>query len=249
MNYHTYEVACNKVTARFHVQDGSSDTKSVDETWKKSAYRKPKSGFDVEPGDRWLDLGANIGAFTVYAAKRGATVLAVEPEPRNASRIRHHAEINGMEHHINVREAAVTIRQLAGVETPFYVNPNPKAYRRHTLNPNYMGNTAERANQIQVETVSLEDLLDEGYDCIKMNIEGTEIPILMGLSDEYYSKIKKLVFEYSFDMDKRISIYVRVLKKISPQFTLIKESRKIDKTKPTFDHYPPNVYIFGLKKQ
>ena len=38
---------------------------------------------DISPSDVVLDLGANIGAFTVLAAQKGARVIAVEPEPEN----------------------------------------------------------------------------------------------------------------------------------------------------------------------
>ncbi|MDK9695060.1 MAG: FkbM family methyltransferase [Siculibacillus sp.] len=39
--------------------------------------------FTVSPGDTVLDIGANVGEFTLYAATRGADVIAVEPDRLN----------------------------------------------------------------------------------------------------------------------------------------------------------------------
>ena len=35
----------------------------------------------MEPGDTVLDIGANIGLFSIWCADRGAKVVAVEPIP------------------------------------------------------------------------------------------------------------------------------------------------------------------------
>src|SRR5215467_13168081 len=39
----------------------------------------------ITPGTVVLDVGANLGLYTVLAAKRGARVFAIEPDPRNAA--------------------------------------------------------------------------------------------------------------------------------------------------------------------
>lgn len=37
----------------------------------------------MEPGETFVDVGANIGIYTIYAAKRGLKVFAFEPEAQN----------------------------------------------------------------------------------------------------------------------------------------------------------------------
>jgi FkbM family methyltransferase len=49
----------------------------------------------LRPGDLFLDIGANIGVYSVYAAECGAEVIAVEPVPHNAERVRENLAVNG----------------------------------------------------------------------------------------------------------------------------------------------------------
>lgn len=37
----------------------------------------------MQPGETFVDIGANIGIYTIYAAKRGLNVIAFEPEAQN----------------------------------------------------------------------------------------------------------------------------------------------------------------------
>src|SRR5207344_2312360 len=60
---------------------GTSDENALIEVINKKAYRRGSVKFDVERGERWLDLGANIGAFALYARSKGATVECYEPMP------------------------------------------------------------------------------------------------------------------------------------------------------------------------
>lgn len=48
----------------------------------------------LRPGDTFVDVGANIGTYSVLAAEVGADVIAVEPNPDNAERIRVNLGLN-----------------------------------------------------------------------------------------------------------------------------------------------------------
>ena len=37
----------------------------------------------MQPGETFIDIGANMGIYTIYAAKRGLKVIAFEPEAQN----------------------------------------------------------------------------------------------------------------------------------------------------------------------
>jgi FkbM family methyltransferase len=65
----------------------------------------------LRPGDVFLDVGANIGYFSLLAASvvgpRGA-VFAFEPDPDNYRLLQANAELNGMAHCITAVEAALS---------------------------------------------------------------------------------------------------------------------------------------------
>ena len=53
----------------------------------KSMYTKEKDTIawidSMQPGETFIDIGANMGIYTIYAAKRGLKVIAFEPEAQN----------------------------------------------------------------------------------------------------------------------------------------------------------------------
>jgi len=62
----------------------------------------------ISEGDVVIDAGANIGCFTLLAARKvGARglVIAIEPGPNNYKRLKSNIEINGFKNDILVREA------------------------------------------------------------------------------------------------------------------------------------------------
>jgi FkbM family methyltransferase len=62
----------------------------------------------LEPGDLVVDIGANVGSYTVLASKvRGACTIAVEPDPVTARALRRNIEINGITDKVHVVEAAL----------------------------------------------------------------------------------------------------------------------------------------------
>lgn len=64
-----------------HYRAGSSDERVLRQVINQHCYRKTSIGFDVEAGEQWLDLGANIGAFALYCRERGAVAECYEPDP------------------------------------------------------------------------------------------------------------------------------------------------------------------------
>ena len=61
----------------------------------------------LRPGDGFIDVGANVGSYTVLAsAVCGATTLAVEPDPDAADHLRDNIRLNGL-------AAKVTLLQVA----------------------------------------------------------------------------------------------------------------------------------------
>jgi FkbM family methyltransferase len=59
---------------------------------------------NIGAGDVVYDVGAHVGFFSICSARLGARVVAVEPDPVNADRLRRNANLNGFD--IDVIEAA-----------------------------------------------------------------------------------------------------------------------------------------------
>jgi FkbM family methyltransferase len=116
---------------------------------------------------RVLDLGANIGLFTLSAMARygiRARVLAVEPDPGNLVILRRNIAVNGYAGQVEVVPAAVgptagRVRFSAGLNELSRVDP------------------AANGDSIEVEMIDAFGLTP-GCTLIKMDIEGGEWPLL-----------------------------------------------------------------------
>src|SRR5215470_15684241 len=62
----------------------------------------------ISPGCAVLDVGANIGMYTLLAAKRGARVFSIEADPLNVVTLEHNVAINGFTERVTIFPFAVT---------------------------------------------------------------------------------------------------------------------------------------------
>lgn len=147
-----------------------TDLVVVVEVWDRNDYR-----IDPEVGlsGTVIDIGANIGAFTVLASRAGADhVIAIEPEARNFARLAHHVLINGCEKvtllNVAVTETGVDRVQMAGEGGGAQINHMPL----QTIGGQY-----ERDHE--VAATSLPVLVAEygPISLLKIDIEGGEFPI------------------------------------------------------------------------
>ena len=56
-----------------------------------------QGGVSILPGDIVLDVGANIGVFTLFAAKQGAQVYAYEPVPPTFEVLQHNIRLHRLD--------------------------------------------------------------------------------------------------------------------------------------------------------
>ena len=143
-----------------------------------------------------LELGANVGYFTVQGAKAGphARYIAVEPYPASAGVCRANLELNRVESVELVTAAAVADAELPGVElhvpadqlatpTVAFVGADselPERMRRHVT------------QTIAVSAVDVRSLLS-GVDLLKLDVEGQE-HALLAASREHLRTRKPTVF-------------------------------------------------------
>lgn len=124
----------------------------------------------LRPEDLFVDIGANVGAYTVLAAKQaGARAIGFEPVPSTYDEFRRNIALNGIE---NRAEA----RQLGLGETPVTMKMTAD---RGGLNRVVVAGFEGRT--VEVEIKRLDDVLPAtGCRLIKMDAEGYEMNILRG---------------------------------------------------------------------
>lgn len=132
---------------------------------------------EVRPGSVFLDLGANVGYFSLFVAleMEVARVIAFEPNPEIAARLRDSVEANGSSDRVQVVEKALS--DSAG-EVSFGIDPANSGHSRFAQ--------ADHENVITVQTVRLDDWLDQnapGADVsvLKLDVEGAETQALRGM--------------------------------------------------------------------
>ena len=69
-----------------------------------------QEGISISPGDIVLDVGANIGAFTLFAAQHGARVYAYEPIPATFELLQRNILLHGFEKIAHARNIGLSDR-------------------------------------------------------------------------------------------------------------------------------------------
>lgn len=129
-------------------------------------------------GHTFVDVGANIGLYSVAAAQAvGPTghVVAVEPTPRTAAVLRQNIQLNGLleSHDITVHECAV------GAET----GSASLALHASDSGHNSLFADSDTTGAVVVDVVPLDDLVPAGarVDIVKIDVEGAELAVLEGM--------------------------------------------------------------------
>ncbi len=165
------------VEGEFVLRDGTADAAVVAEVWTEQVY---VNNPEVLTGKRVLDLGANIGAFTVLAALADASVVAFEPDRSNFERLRYHLARNGVCDRVTAYQAAVLDRDgTAWLEGG--------------------GATAHVGRQgVQVPAVGIMSVVDASgpFHFVKMDIEGSEWPVLAEWAGTGMAGVHELVAEH-----------------------------------------------------
>jgi FkbM family methyltransferase len=125
------------------------------------------------PGARFLDVGANVGYFSLLAAQSspGGTIDAVEPEPRNLALLR----LNLWRHGIGAQVWPLGLGSVHGIGSLSVETNNP-------------GNTTLDANVVKAAQLAAVARGDElfagrGFDVVKIDVQGAETDVLEGMRE------------------------------------------------------------------
>jgi FkbM family methyltransferase len=152
----------------------------------------------VPQGGVVIDVGANIGQYTLLAAELAGPsgrVFAFEPDPVNAAALQRSVGRNGFGGRVELLRVAVAGRSG---EAALDVQPDRTRSR-------LAAKTGEsvRAGAVQVRTLALDDFLDERgldrLDFLKIDVEGADLDVLRGAERTLVHLRPALMVEYEPD--------------------------------------------------
>lgn len=149
----------------------------------------------LKPGMTFVDVGANVGYYTLLAASlvgKEGTVLAFEPSPYVFGKLAGAVERNNLSGQVNIMQAGLS--DCAG-ELELYL---PKKPGNHT--PTMIPN--DGGTPLSVPVYRLDEWLrDQGIervDMIKMDVEGFEPNVIAGAASYLeQGKVRSIVCEFN----------------------------------------------------
>lgn len=177
-------------TAHWLPRPDSRDHEVWQEVWEQDAYRftRDQIGFSGVV----IDVGANVGAFSLLAAVAGATrVLAIEPDPANLAALNESLTWNEVGHAGVIQPIECGLWYREGFGTIVAEPGTADAV------------LAEDDDHGKVKLYTLTDIFDQwgirAVDVLKVDVEGAEANVIAGASDDVLWSVRRLVMEFHGD--------------------------------------------------
>lgn len=128
----------------------------------------------LRPGDVFVDVGANVGSFTILAASTGdVSCVAFEPLSHTFAFLKRNVAFNGMGDRVELRQQGVSDA------------PGKLRFTTSLDSMNYVvtSGSGETDGTIEVEVVTLDDAAlphPQGRTILKIDVEGFEMSVLKG---------------------------------------------------------------------
>lgn len=174
--------------------------------------------YPVDASDRTIvDVGANVGIFTLYAARRAlsARIISIEPFPDNFERLTRLVRANRLEARVTTLNYAIAGSSgEAMMDTELHV---PSQHRRvispltNVVAAVYQGrgmpevpveqtSTVATSNGVPVRTETIVKMLEKvgmpNVDFAKFNIHGNEYEVLLSTSPSDLRRFRRLAVQY-----------------------------------------------------
>ncbi|MEY3866260.1 MAG: hypothetical protein RLZZ338_151 [Cyanobacteriota bacterium] len=208
-----------------------------------------KHGITLNDGDSVIDVGANIGLFTLFVAHqcKNAKIYAFEPLPPLYEKLRLNVELYGVNAQVfqlgisqESRQATFTYYPHNTVVSGQYADAEQEreTVKTFLLNQEQEFVTGEnidqwleerlKGEQFTCELTSLSEMIRklqiERIDLLKVDAEKSEGDVLAGIAAEDWKKIKQLVIEVH-DIEGRLQSIQEML--IERGYTLVIEQDKL----------------------
>jgi FkbM family methyltransferase len=150
--------------------------------------------FGIQQDDIVVDIGANVGVFSVAAAKRGGRVFAFEPVNETFQRLEQNIAINDSAPVLTAYNVGVSVR---GGRRELFVSESSEGFSL------FSGSGSGKA--VLVNTIPFDEIFTlcaiDHIDFLKVDCEGAEYEIFGAISDASFAKIRKIVLEFHHGKD------------------------------------------------
>ena len=207
-------------------------------------------GITINDGDCIIDVGANIGLFSIFLSKlhKSLKILAFELVQPIFEVLQANVNLHSRDN-ISLQNYGLGSENISETVFTFYPNmagssttrPWEKLYQRELMNGvvnqevvEYFFQSQEIKGEIKTLSSVINSLAIESIDLLKIDIEVEEYEVLRGLNQKYWPKIKQIVFEVH-DIEYRIDKIKTILE--SKNFQIIVEHNEL---------VPSTLKIFNL---
>ena len=173
--------------AEFIIRTNRVDAIAIKEVFYKKVYHKY---IDLlEDGSVVIDIGGNIGTFSILAARRirGVKVYTYEPFEENFLMLNDNIALNGLNHKIKPFNFAIGGTNC--YKTIFW-------QRYGGLSNLY----EKKGHKLRIRMITLQDVFEENEisicDLLKLDCEGAEYEILYATSKEIFNRIRRISMEF-----------------------------------------------------
>jgi len=153
----------------------------------------------LKPGECFIDVGANIGLWSLAAAKKvgkQGRVISFEASPNTAQKLTRHVEINGLQERVQVEPVAVSDH----IGTVSFLHNATHAGGSHVCRAN------DEVGSTTVETTTLDAALDGiAPSLIKIDVEGHEMSVLRGALQVIHDNRPSFIIEYNPRLDPSLT--------------------------------------------
>lgn len=175
---------------------------------------------NFDENDVFLDIGANVGIYSLYAAKRGIKVWAIEPESLNFAML----NLNIFDNELSSKVTALplSLHKESKIDKLNVYNLDwGEALNSFNNTKNQFGKNFYPSFNQGSYSIKLDELIDiiEKVDHIKIDVDGNEGIILTGaIKTLKQKKIKSILIE----LDETLSDYEFILKNLSSYGYILK---------------------------
>ncbi|MBM4285261.1 MAG: FkbM family methyltransferase [Deltaproteobacteria bacterium] len=188
---------------------GIFDRRTIVEVFDDNTYK-----FPIQPFFTIIDVGAFIGAFTVYSAQKAQRVIACEPNPESFALLKQNVFLNEL-NNVDLIPAAVGGSREPRTLTIDRQSPNQgganifghRSLTGEITETSFADGVAH--DEISVPTITMEDIFKRFEiaicDLLKMDCEGAEYEIIFQMPEDTLRKIDRIAIEYhNFIFDEAV---------------------------------------------